>query len=102
MLNRNYILTHTPNQIAAEHEAQQIEREIGSYMGMSLDEIAGAIGNADPSDWYDITAAELIPVCENALTSWYDREHLDRPNYSAEDMAIDYALYAAWQIAFEA
>lgn len=99
MLNREYILSHTPNQIAEAYDHQEIESQVGSYMGMSLDEIAESIGMADPTEWYDKTAAELIDACENALSAWYDREGLDRPDYSAEDMAIDYTLYAAWQIA---
>lgn len=94
-LTYDYILTHTPAQIAAEHSADSIQAAFDSFVpsvftdpdtlfnGMSMMECANEIADADWS--------------EQLLTEWYDECDLERP-CDAEDLTIAIQLHVSLYI----
>lgn len=97
-MTTEYIMNHTPRQIAAEHTAEEICNDL-KYCAIDEEERYGIIGSSAPADWADKTGNEMIADCENCLVEWYDLNNAERPEYTAEDMAEMLTLYSAWQIA---
>lgn len=99
-MTNEYILTHTPRQIAAENSYADICRAL-DYSPMTEDQRNDAIGSSDPYEWADITGADQIEDCERCIYDWYDREFEER-EYTAVDFAIVCTLVSAAYLAYDA
>lgn len=100
-MTNEYILTHTPAQIAQTHSAADILAEL-RCMPFTVDEAADLFGGNDPADLAD----ELpnVEQAEECLTQWYDEVMDDDDNptprpCTAEELALTWHLYAAWYLA---
>lgn len=94
-MNTDYILTHTPAQIAAEHDKDEIQSAFDSFVLSDFsdpDTLFG--GNSLMDGTNEITD---VAECEQMLTEWYDECQKDRPG-SADDLALAYQLHAALYI----
>jgi len=93
-MTREYIMSHTPAQIAAENTADEISIELEA-LPFADGEAADLFGNNDPAD----IASDLPKVewCEQLLVEWYDEREEERP-CTAEELALAFHLYAAWYI----
>lgn len=96
-MTTEYIMSHTPRQIAEEHTAAEIEREL-KYAPLDEEQRNTAIASSDPHDWADTTGADMVSECERCLVEWYDEYNLER-EYSAEDFAITATLFSALTLA---
>lgn len=97
----NYILSHTPAQIAQTHSEADILAEL-RRMPFTVDEAADLFGSNDPAD----PADELpnLELAEECLTQWYDNMLDDDGNptprpCTAEVLAVTWTLYSAWYLA---
>lgn len=96
-MTREYIMAHTPRQIAAEHTAEEIQNEL-KYCAIDEEARYSIIGSSDPVDFADTIGRDMITDCERCLVDWYDLNNEERPEYTAEDMAEMLTLTSAWQI----
>lgn len=97
-MTRNYIMTHTPAQIAAENSAADILREFNTYAGpFTLDTAADLYSNNAVED-----RANDLPNedwCEQLLVEWYDECERER-EYTADELSMAYHLYAAYYLRY--
>lgn len=94
-MTREYILTHTPAQIAAENTEAEILAELNN-LPFTLDEAAELWSGNDPAENAQ-TALPDAKWCEQLLVEWYDEREEDRP-CNAEELAFAYHLYSAWYL----
>jgi len=94
-MTREYIITHTPAEIAAENTADDIRRELET-LPFTIDEAAELFGGNDPAERAD-EAMPDVEWCEQLLVEWYDEREEERPS-TAEELALTFHLYAAWTI----
>lgn len=93
-----YIMNHTPAQVAAEHTAEEIAAEFNSYSPFSVDEAAGLLfGGTDPEELADCTPDPTFTRCEQLLVEWYDECDNERP-CDAKSLELTYMLYTALYI----
>ena len=92
-MDRTYILTHTPRQIAEEHDKRDIKFEMG-YQDLPGDflDVDGIFGDDNPANYSD----EIMSVeeADSLLCGFYDEQYLERPG-TAEDMAVAFQLMVA-------
>ena len=97
----DYILSHTPRQIAEENPLEDIE---SACSGFPVDDFGGAdglFGGSSITDWYDNQIdEEQIEYCDQVLRECYDERDLPRPG-DARDLAVAYQLVAAWSCKLE-
>ena len=91
-MTHEYIITHTAAEIAAAHGAEDIKREIGSWIGLELDDIVEMIGSGDTSDWADLRPEDLETACRRTVEGMQDSDIV------AEALAMDFILYTAWKL----
>ena len=94
-MTREYIIYHTPAQIAAENTADEIRIELES-LPFTIDEAADLFGGNDPAERAD-EALPDVEWCEQLLVEWYDEREAERP-CTAEELALTFHLYSAWYI----
>lgn len=85
------VLTHSANELRAMGYTI-----IAACAEMPLDEatVEDFVGSSDPRDWLDKTGEEMTQRVEDLLIEWYDKEHKERPSYSAQDMGVSLVLLA--------
>lgn len=94
----NYILTHTPAQIATEYSADEIKAEINMSTPFDIDWIADHLfSNTDPLEFADQMPDISLQRCEDLLKEWYDECDEPRP-CTAKQLEIAHILYMAWYI----
>lgn len=97
-MNTEYILTHTPAQIAAEYTAEVIKAEINQSTPFDLDWIADHLfSSTDPADFADELPDATFQRCEQLLVEWYDEADEPRP-CTAEQLELAHILYMAWYL----
>lgn len=94
-MNTEYILSHTPAQIAAEHTATEIENELIYYTPFDINSAADLFGSTDPMDI--AYAMPDVDRSEQLLREWYDECERERP-CDAEALEMAFTLYAAWYV----
>ena len=99
-MTNEYILSHTPRQIAAENSHADICRAL-DYSPMTEEQRDAAIGSSDPYEWADVTGADQVADCERCIVSWYDMNGEER-EYTAEDFAVACTLVSAAWLAYDA
>ena len=92
-MNRNYILTHTPRQIAADNSMDEINFWANSvssdFDGSNGGDIFGLVSPADGAD--EIASLE---TCEYLISQWYEDTPIDeRPD--AEELQFAYQILCA-------
>ena len=94
-MTREYILTHTPFQIAVEHTHTEIRNELDSMHSKDAWLVETAVGSFHWTRWMSTVCADMIHDCRDCLTHWYDEDY----GRYAEDFAVACALASAAYIA---
>ena len=88
----DYILSHTPRQIAHEHDMDEIRMDIRFDLPDEWQDMDTLFGSLSYSDLYDDIADPTS--CEDLLREWYDENEQERPG-TPEQLAEAYQLLAA-------
>lgn len=95
IMTREYILTHTPAEIAGENTAGEIRSEFDIYSPFDIDEVADRLfWSTDPEELADSLPDATFSRCEQLLTEWYDECEEERP-CDAEALELTNMLYVA-------
>lgn len=94
-MNKAYILTHTPAEMAAENTEMELQIEFDSTnVFYTEDDVETMFGIGDPEDIASAVTADLIPLCDDVLSDWFDCNGEPRPG-NANALAMTYTLFSA-------
>ncbi len=94
-MTTEYIMSHTPCQIAAEHTYMEISHELDSMYNKQSWLVRRAIHAFHPYSWAFTICADMIPVCRECLIHWYDKGYERYANDMAIAITLDSAAYIA-------
>ncbi len=95
-MTTEYILTHTPREIANEHTLEEIQHEI---LWEVVEEFADGDALVGSFSWEEFADSPFtVDDCQRVVDEWFsDRDPEDRP--TAESLAIAYQLHCAYSLA---
>lgn len=95
-MTTEYILTHTPREIANEHTLEEIQHEIRYSVVEEFEDGDALIGGFSWEEFAD--EPFTVAACQQSVNEWFsDRDPEDRP--TAESLAIAYQLHCAASLA---